>query len=117
MVSAACGRAEHWRGCFLRVFLRVSSSLGKKRRSPLKQKLTAIDRSRKSRCRTKSARPLRDVRFRTSSLDAASEKFRGQPAFNQKENSKAGCPPIASYCTTWFTTGDALFAEKVSPKY
>ena len=89
----------------------------KEEKNPLKQKLTAIDRSRKSRCRTKSARPLRDVRFRTISLDASSEKFRGQPAFNQKENSKAGCPPIASYCTTWFTTGDALFAEKVSPKY
>jgi hypothetical protein len=57
------------------------------------------------------------AQLESTASSPSSEKFRGQPAFNQKENSKAGCPLIASYCTTWFTTGDALFAEKVSPKY
>jgi hypothetical protein len=44
-------------------------------------------------------------------LDPASEKLAGGQPVNQKEASKAGCPPIASYCTTWFTTGEVLFAE------
>jgi hypothetical protein len=30
---------------------------------------------------------------------------------------EAGCPPTASYCTTWFTTEDLLVAEAASPKY
>jgi hypothetical protein len=28
---------------------------------------------------------------------------------------KASCPPISSYCTTWFTTEDVLVLEAASP--
>jgi hypothetical protein len=62
------------------------------------------------------AAQLYDVRFRTMSLDPAWEKLAGnQPSI--RKDWKAGCPLIASYCTTWFTTEDVLLSETASPKY
>jgi hypothetical protein len=75
-----------------------------------KETAGAIEGGRRSGCRLKRPPHSTMVRFRTISLDPASEKL--WAASRQSETRlEAGCPPIAPYCTTWFTTEDVLLSE------
>jgi hypothetical protein len=61
-------------------------------------------------------RPPHSTMFDSGRLASILRPRDSRAASLQSERRReAGCPLIASYCTTWFTTADVLVLEAASP--
>jgi hypothetical protein len=79
----ACGRAEHWWRRLLKCA--CGFSVTEKDEKPPEKTAIAIERRRGQAAELNRPAPLYDVRFRTISLDPASEKLAGnQPSIRKK---------------------------------